>query len=203
LAILGKFLTNKAPIKGSFFYIFLEDNDMNIPDKLLFGQFLMERRKVTQNVLDQAIEIQQQEKIADHYRMLGNILLHDFNVFNDRIDLKNHLKEFEAYKEEIREMYITAKKYGTPAEDKLAEEFVDLMEELETAETFKIRALIKEIERFKFAVQEVKRKDRKIEELTKEVENLKMQNQNLKNNLKKAQDNNVRVAQKWIKQKGG
>ena len=96
---------------------------MNIPDTLLFGQFLIEKRKINKTILDKAMETQKDEKITDHHRMLGSILLNDFGVFTGRVELQRYLREFEVYKEQVREMYITAKTYGVDANSKLEQEY--------------------------------------------------------------------------------
>ena len=140
------------------------------PDRLLFGQFLIEEKKINKAVLDVAMAKQDSERITDKPRMLGAILLNDFNVFRDRIELKHYLDKFEIYKSDIRNMYITAKTYGVSPNKKLASEYADLMEELEAAPTIKIRELIKMIEKFKIAIKEVKSKDDEIIKLKKEIE---------------------------------
>lgn len=145
---------------------------MNIPDRLLFGQFLIEKRKINKAILDKALETQKKEDITEHPRMLGSILFNDFNIFQNRVELQRYLKEFNIYKEQICDIYVTAKTYGVSATNKLKQEYADFMEELETAPTTKIRDLIKIIEKFKLAIKQVKKKDEEIEELKKEVEHL-------------------------------
>lgn len=151
---------------------------MDIPDRLLFGQFLIEKKIITKATLDKAIEIQKSDNITDHPRMLGSILLNDFHVFDNRVELQRYLKEFEGYRDHIRDIYITAKIYGVSPDDKLEQEYAELMEELESAPTGKVRDLIKVIEKFKVAIKHVKVKDDKIIELKQELINL----ENSKNN---------------------
>lgn len=146
---------------------------MDISDRLLFGQFLIEKKIINKSILGRAIEVQQKDNIAHHPRMLGIILLNDFGVFENRIQLNRCLEEFEIYQENIREMYLTAKIYGVSPEDKLDQEYAELMEELETAPTTRIRDLIGVIEKFKVAIKQIKLKDEEIRQLKEEITRLK------------------------------
>ncbi len=146
---------------------------MDIPDRLLFGQFLIEKQKITKEMLYKALEIQKDEDITDHPRMLGSILYNDFHAFENRIELKRYLDSFDNYRQEIRKIYLDAKIYGMEAADKLDEEYADLMEELESAPTTKIRELITVIEKFKIAIRETKEKEKEIERLKFELEKVK------------------------------
>lgn len=120
---------------------------------MLFGRFLIEKNRITQTELEKALEKQNIEKISNKPRMLGSILLYDFKTFIDRIELQRFLEEFEQYKEQIEKMYEDAKKYGIDPRDKLEIEYADLLEELETDETIKIRELIRRIENVRIEIK--------------------------------------------------
>jgi hypothetical protein len=126
---------------------------MDINDRLLFGQFLLEKGKIDKTILAKSLKIQKEEKISETPRMLGSILFNDFSVFKNRIELKKYLKEFEKYKDSMREIYLEAKKYGVDPLDKLNQEYADLMDELENADTLKIREAIAKIEKFKIELK--------------------------------------------------
>jgi predicted signal transduction protein with EAL and GGDEF domain len=70
-------------------------------DRSLFGQFLIERRKINEAILEQALNTQNQESketLRQSHRLLGEILLDDFNVFSSRVELNRLLIEFNTFK---------------------------------------------------------------------------------------------------------
>jgi len=75
---------------------------MEEPDsRELFGQFLIERRKVKHGILAKALETQNLEQKASlrmSYRLLGEILLDDYGVFSSRVELNRTLIEFNEFK---------------------------------------------------------------------------------------------------------
>lgn len=78
---------------------------MEEPDNRgLFGQFLVEKRKVNQANLAKALEIQNLEQkmnLRMSYRLLGEILMDDFGVFSSRVELNRILIEFNAFKAKL------------------------------------------------------------------------------------------------------
>lgn len=82
------------------------------PDRILFGQFLIEKGKITEEQRDKALEIQAKEgskTLRESHRLLGTILLQDFNVFNNRMELHKYLQEFIRFKEELERMRFEAR----------------------------------------------------------------------------------------------
>jgi len=75
---------------------------MEEPDsRELFGQFLIEKRKVNHATLAKALETQNLEQKASlrmSHRLLGEILMDDHNVFSSRVDLNRMLIEFNTFK---------------------------------------------------------------------------------------------------------
>ncbi len=85
---------------------------------LLFGQFLIEKKLITSEVLNQALDEQEKERssvLQSSERMLGQILLQDHGAFN-RMELVKLLKEFNEYKirleDEFAELKQVAKKHS-------------------------------------------------------------------------------------------
>lgn len=74
-------------------------------DRLKFGQFLIDHKKIGMQTLAQALMIQEKEKLSKSYRRLGVILWKVFNIFENRIELFKYLKEFENYKSDIEQQY--------------------------------------------------------------------------------------------------
>lgn len=70
---------------------------------LMFGQFLVEKRKITQDELFSALKIQAKEKgdLKKSHRLLGTILLDDLKLIKSRVELNRLLTEFEEYKDLI------------------------------------------------------------------------------------------------------
>jgi len=67
----------------------------------LFGQFLVEKRKVNHATLAKALETQNLEQKANlrmSYRLLGEILMDDHGVFSSRVELNRVLIEFNTFK---------------------------------------------------------------------------------------------------------
>jgi hypothetical protein len=73
-------------------------------DRSLFGQFLIEQKKVNQVILDKALDIQNTESkdaLRNSHRLLGEILLDDFNVFASRVELNRLLIEYNQFKSQL------------------------------------------------------------------------------------------------------
>lgn len=76
------------------------------PERMLFGQFLLEQKRITGNELALALYKQSKERITHHtVRRLGDILLQDFQKFKDEADLKQALLEFKDYIAEMSRIY--------------------------------------------------------------------------------------------------
>jgi len=76
-----------------------EDIKPQLPN-LLFGQFLIDKKIITSDILMLALKKQHKEKsntMKKSERFLGQILIEDFKIF-DRIILSKLLKEFNDYK---------------------------------------------------------------------------------------------------------
>jgi hypothetical protein len=73
--------------------------------RLLFGQFLLEKKKVTREILKKALFQQEHaagsSTIKESHRFLGQILLEDFGVFKNRVELNHFLINFNEYKDKI------------------------------------------------------------------------------------------------------
>lgn len=73
--------------------------------RLLFGQFLLEEKKVTEEVLARALVKQKDQgesnTVKESYRFLGQILLEDFGIFKNRVELNRILIKFKEYKSKI------------------------------------------------------------------------------------------------------
>lgn len=70
----------------------------------VFGQFLLEMAKVDNATLDRALTIQNKERslrLKTSPRFLGQILLEESHVFENRVELEQWLKKFNKYKEHI------------------------------------------------------------------------------------------------------
>lgn len=164
---------------------------------MLFGQYLVEKKKITKTILFKALQTQKEEKISNSPRMLGSILLNDFKIFENRIELRRVLKDFEKYQDKMREMYLEAKKYGADPLDKLNQEYADLMEELEGVDTKKIREVIVKIEKFKLDI----RKNKNINEMNEineeRIEELKRKNNNLLEEINSLKDRNTKTLDKY------
>ncbi len=181
---------------------------MTVPDRLLFGQFLIDNKKTSPAVLEKALEIQKIEHMSDTPRMLGNILLNDFKTFKDRVELQHCLRKFDTFQLEMKNIFLEAKKYGADPVDKLQQEYADLLEELEAAPTAKIREAIIRIEKFRVDIKSVRRLKEENEILREdnnakydEIEKLKYKVESLNNNLKK-KDNIVKKYERFLRDKG-
>ena len=61
-------------------------------NKIMFGQYLIEKGAIDQSVLFNALKLQNQEALArGSLRPLGTILLENFNIFRDKQELKRNL----------------------------------------------------------------------------------------------------------------
>jgi hypothetical protein len=79
---------------------------------VLFGQYLIEKKKVDEETLGKALKIQMQEShqvLRESHRLLGQILYEDFAVFSNRLELNRWVTEFHEYKTLIETMYAEAK----------------------------------------------------------------------------------------------
>lgn len=73
-------------------------------DPALFGQFLTEKKKVSPAVLERALEIQKLDSSRNmhrSHRLLGEILMDEFNVFSSRVELNRLLLEFNDFKAQL------------------------------------------------------------------------------------------------------
>lgn len=85
------------------------------PDKLLFGQFLIENKIISHQILEKALKEQAKESseiLKDSHRLLGQILLEEFNVFRGRLELNTYLKKFKQFKDDIEKLRYDAKIFG-------------------------------------------------------------------------------------------
>jgi len=72
-----------------------------VADRSLFGQFLIEKRRINEVLLEKALDIQNLEtkdSLRQSHRLLGEILMDDFNVFRSRVELNRLLIEFNQFK---------------------------------------------------------------------------------------------------------
>lgn len=70
----------------------------------LFGQFLIEKRKINDVILEKALGIQNlenKETLRQSHRLLGEILMDDFDVFSSRVELNRLLIEFKSFKSQL------------------------------------------------------------------------------------------------------
>ena len=86
-------------------------------ERLMFGQFLIDKKKINRTILAHALKIQERERITKNTRMLGAILMNDFHVFQDRTELFRYLKEFEDYKTNMDVLYRDAQALSDKVED--------------------------------------------------------------------------------------
>ncbi len=73
-------------------------------DRSLFGQFLIEKRKINELILEQALDAQNlefKETLRQSHRLLGEMLMDDFNVFSSRVELNRLLIEFGTFKAQL------------------------------------------------------------------------------------------------------
>lgn len=85
------------------------------PDRQIFGQFLIEVKKTNQEIIKKAITIQDQERssaLKNSHRLLGRILLEDFGVFKNSVELQHYLNEFKRYKESVENFFFDAQAFG-------------------------------------------------------------------------------------------
>lgn len=86
----------------------------------LFGQFLIEKRKISETILEKALSVQNlesEETLRQSHRLLGEILMDDFNVFSSRVELNRLLIEFNDFKAQLESqrtdlMYLTRSDYS-------------------------------------------------------------------------------------------
>ena len=77
-------------------------------DKILFGQFLIEKKKIDREILSRALEVQSHESdkiLKKSHRFLGQILFEDFKVFKNRLELNKYIQRFHDYKDEYERMF--------------------------------------------------------------------------------------------------
>ncbi len=82
------------------------------PDRVLFGQYLIEEKKIDERTLAEALGIQMQEShevLRESHRLLGQILYEDFKIFSNRLELNKWVTDFHKYKNRIETMYVEAK----------------------------------------------------------------------------------------------
>ncbi len=75
-----------------------------VADRAVFGQFLIEKRKINTALLERALAIQNMEakqSLRSSHRLLGEILLDDFNIFSSRVELNRLLIEFNQFKAKL------------------------------------------------------------------------------------------------------
>ena len=80
---------------------------MSTPN-LVFGQFLLEFGKLTPEILHKALAIQVKEynaRLRTSPRLLGQILLEDFQVFKNRVELERCLVKFKEYNSYVENLY--------------------------------------------------------------------------------------------------
>lgn len=87
-------------------------DDIKPPDRILFGQYLIEEKIIDMDILKKALEIQDTEKgqlMKDSHRLLGIILMQDFDVFKSRIELNRYMQKFIDFKEKMERVYYEAR----------------------------------------------------------------------------------------------
>jgi hypothetical protein len=93
--------------------------------RLLFGQFLLEKKKVDSEILKKALAKQEHDAesstIKESHRFLGQVLLEDFSVFKNRVELNKYLVKFKEFKDKIEAdrielMNVSSKSRGTYGE---------------------------------------------------------------------------------------
>lgn len=170
---------------------------MNVAEKLLFGQFLIDSKKTNRETIDKALYTQKEEKLRETPRMLGSILMNDFKVFQNRKDLEIYLKKFEIYKEKMRKMYLDAENHGLRPIEKLQQEYASLVEELDSAESDNIRNIIEKIELFKQAIRESKKNKKDLESLQQKVQKLLLENSSLRYRIKSLEQDKEQLLEKY------
>jgi hypothetical protein len=87
-----------------------------MPDgNILFGQFLIERKKINKEVLEAALDQQKKEDsdiLRRSHMLLGQILIEDFHSFRNRVELQHYLNDFVEYKKEVETILSEARIYG-------------------------------------------------------------------------------------------
>ena len=79
---------------------------------LLFGQFLIEKNIIDEPTLVSALKIQVKEKdstIKQSHRLLGQILLEEFKVFENRLELNDIIHQFNEYRQWIEKQHAMLK----------------------------------------------------------------------------------------------
>lgn len=80
-------------------------------NKFLFGQYLIREKKVKEETLKKALEVQAKEDREDlrqSHRLLGQILLKDFSIFKNRLELNEFIKDFSKYRDEVESILTQA-----------------------------------------------------------------------------------------------
>lgn len=86
-----------------------------IPNAILFGQYLLEKKKVDKETLEKAVRIQSNEDsstLKESHRLLGQILLDDFSVFANRVELNKYIIHFAEFKAQMEKAMYEAQIYG-------------------------------------------------------------------------------------------
>jgi hypothetical protein len=81
------------------------------PNSVLFGMFLLDKKKINHQVLEAALNIQKKEDsstLRASHRLLGQILIDDFHAFKDRVELSHYLTQFNDYKAEMEQLLYDA-----------------------------------------------------------------------------------------------
>ncbi|KGM42931.1 hypothetical protein S1OALGB6SA_310 [Olavius algarvensis spirochete endosymbiont] len=78
---------------------------MEEPDnRKLFGQFLIDKRKINHAILAKALntqDLEQKTSLRKSFRLLGEILMDDYGVFSNRVELNRTLIEFNMFKAKL------------------------------------------------------------------------------------------------------
>lgn len=91
------------------------------PDRQIFGQFLIEVGKADSKTIQKAIKTQEEERsstLRDSHRFLGKILLEDFRVFKNTVELNRYLKEYQKYKENVENYFFVASQFASGKDNK-------------------------------------------------------------------------------------
>ena len=95
-------ITKRKPALSDFK---MAQTPMKEPDsRELFGQFLIEKRRINHAILAKALKTQnleQKTSLRMSFRLLGEILMDDHGVFSSRVELNRMLIEFNAFKAKL------------------------------------------------------------------------------------------------------
>lgn len=92
-----------------------KDDIGSTPNSILFGMFLVDKKKINLEKLEAALNIQKKEDsstLRQSHRLLGQILMDDFHIFKDRIELQKYLNDFNEYKVQMEQIKYEARIYG-------------------------------------------------------------------------------------------